>query len=268
MIRERRVMKILSVSPIHFNNTSSNGTNPVQNPQISFGLKLQNTLHNDTVSFKKNEESAFFNEFGLLQKEYDENPINIKNLFNIDSKENADKKIVLNTFKWNLKNSDKPVLFFGDQKAFAKALGDKEIKTQDFESRDDSNIYYISYRDKNIRYNLKYDKLSGKLIKASASTVTKGDNPAFERVEIKPSVKKQNSYIVHYKFIQSIKNSSAVEDTYLLYEAGKDVPEASYTTKHMYYRSMGKDKQQSFVKVYNEDGFSKNVQDTRRTILY
>ncbi len=261
-------MKILSVSPLHFNKTLSNVTNAVKNPQTSFGLKLQDTLPQDTVSFKRNEENDFSYEFGLLQKEYDENPVNIKNLFSIDSKENDEKKMVLNTFKWNLKNADNPVLFFGEQKAFAKALGDKEIKTKDFESRNDSNAYYISYYDKNVNYNLKYDKTSGKLINAAASTVVKGDNPIFERVEIKPSVKKPNSYIVHYKFIQNIKNNSAVEDTYLLYEAGKDIPEASYTTKNMYYRNTGSMKKQSFVKVYNEDGFSKNTQNTRRTVLY
>lgn len=261
-------MKILSVSPLHFSSTSSAATNTVKNPQNSFGLKLQDTLQNDTVSFKRNEDSAFFDEFGLLQKENEENPINIKNLFNIDSQENDEKKIVLNTFKWNLKNADKPVLFFGTEEAFAKALGDKEIKAKDFESKDDSNAYYISYRDKNIHYNLQYDKISGKLIKASADTVAKGRNSAFERIDIKPSAQKPNSYIVHYKFIQNIKDNSAVEDTYLVYKAGKDVPEASYTTKHMYYRNTGTDKQQSFVKVYNEDGFSQNSQNTYRTILY
>ena len=261
-------MKILSVSPLHFNSKTSAATNTVKSHQNSFGLKIQDTLSNDTVSFKRNEDSEFFNEFGLLQKEYEESPINIKNLFNIDSQENDEKKIVLNTFKWNLKNTDKPVLFFGTEKAFAKALGDKEIKAKDFESKVDSNAYYISYRDKNIHYNLQYDKISGKLIKASADTIAQGRNSAFERIDIKPSSQKPNSYLVHYKFIQNIKDNSAVEDTYLVYKAGKEVPEASYTTKHMYYRNTKTDKQQSFVKVYNEDGFSQNSQNTYRAILY
>ena len=261
-------MKILSVSPLHFNSKTSVATNTVKSHQNSFGLKIQDTLPNDTVSFKRNEDSEFLMNLVYCKKEYEESPINIKNLFNIDSQENDEKKIVLNTFKWNLKNTDKPVLFFGTEKAFAKALGDKEIKAKDFESKVDSNAYYISYRDKNIHYNLQYDKISGKLIKASADTIAQGRNSAFERIDIKPSSQKPNSYLVHYKFIQNIKDNSAVEDTYLVYKAGKEVPEASYTTKHMYYRNTKTDKQQSFVKVYNEDGFSQNSQNTYRAILY
>ena len=162
-IRERSTMKILNVSPLNFNYTQMHSAKTVTTPQLP-AVNPKNILLNDTVSFsgKKNDEKL--SKFGLLKKEPDDE-FNIKTLFNIDSTENDSKEIVLNTLECNFKNADKPVLFFGQEQDFAKALAEKTINTHNFESRVDSRFYHISFADKNVNYNLKYGKWHSKTIK-------------------------------------------------------------------------------------------------------
>lgn len=264
-IRERSTMKILNVSPLNFNYTQMHSAKTVTTPQLP-AVNPKNILLNDTVSFsgKKNDEKL--SKFGLLKKEPDDE-FNIKTLFNIDSTENDSKEIVLNTLECNFKNADKPVLFFGQEQDFAKALAEKTINTHNFESRVDSRFYHISFADKNVNYNLKYDKKTGGLVNGSAMTVNKGRVNYLERIDIRPSVNKTDAYMLHYKFIQKIKDSSAIEDTYLLYKAGKDIPESSYTTKYLFDRNKGIDEKQVFAKVYDEDGFSRNFDSEYSSIV-
>ncbi len=251
-------MKILNVSPLNFNYSQLHASKAATNPQLNV-TNLQNTLSKDTVSFsgKKNDEEL--SKFGLLREKADDE-FNIKTLFNIDSTKNDRNKIVLNTLECNLKNADEPVLFFGQEKDFAKALAEKSIKTKDFETRDDSKFYYISFADRNIRYDLKYDKKSGELANGSAMAVTKGSINALERIDVQPSPNKEDTYMLHYKLIQKIKDCSAIEDTYLIYKAGKEAPESSYTTKYLFNQKKGIDEKQVFAKVYDEDGFSTNFE--------
>ena len=256
-------MKILNVSPLHFNRSEAYSANTISK---QFHTGLLNTLPKDTVSFSGNQDNTRFDSFGLMQKDFDDK-YNIKDSFNIDSTKDNNDKTVLNKFEFNFKNSDRTVQFFGQEKDFVKALREKTLKTKDFKTSDDSKFYHISFNDKNVYYELKYDKETGKLSNGSAIAVTKGNINSMERIEIKPSAQKPDSYAVYYKLIQKIKNYTAVEDTCLLYKSDKDIPNSSYTTKYLLDEKNGINKKQSFVKVYDEDGFAKNYESEDSSIV-
>ncbi len=243
-------MKILNVSTIspkiinsiHNNPAATTATNPIG----------ANTPAKDVISFSGKDDESICDNFGLLKEDYAdfENSANITNLFNTTTKENDNKKLVMDKFFCNTR--DKKIGFFGDEVDFAKALNNKEIRPDNFDASSNAKFSMISYENDGVRYNLKYNKTTHQLVSGSAEIIKNNPDEPMERIAIKPSKNNEGEYIAHYQFINDKNGERAIEDTYVLFDKNLQA-KASHTDKSFQY-SDGEKEVQKFARTYDEEG--------------
>ena len=239
-----KIFNVSTISPkafVHAASSNTTVTNPVETKAPA----------KDTVSFSGKNDESICDNFGLLKEDYTDfdNTASITNLFDVQAKENNDKK-VLDKFFCNTK--DKKIGFFGDEMDFAKALHNKTIKPDNFDASSNEKFSLIAYDNDGVHYNLKYDKKTHELVSASANIIKKDCHEPMERIAIKPSKNNDGEYIAHYQFIYDKNGERAVEDTYVLFDKNLQA-KASHTDKSFQY-SDGEKEVQKFARTYDVDG--------------
>ena len=248
-------MKILSLSPSFFGKVYTTNQNP-QTPPASKPIETK-PLTPDTVSFSGNyvdDEENICNSFGLLNKTYeDENASYITNFFETHAKENNNEKLAMSKFAWTTK--DKNIEFYGNEMDFVNAIKRKKSeksKVSNFTATSNEKMSLISYDREGVHYDVKYDRKTHDLISAAAEIIKSSPEDAIERMEIRPSRKNENDYVVKYQFIDDRNGERAVEETYILFNNMLQA-KASHTEKYFEY-SDGEKEEQKFARYYDEEG--------------